>query len=172
MNLRNLIRSLKNFAQLLPIQVDGISDADARWKPPSQNWSILEIVCHLVDEELEDFPRRIRLTLENGEKRWPSINPELSAFDRKYNDKDLENKVREFCNLRAASVKWLESLVEPQWDTAYQHLHLGSIMAGDIMAAWAAHDQLHVRQIAKRKYELIRRDAADFSIDYAGDWTA
>ena len=84
----------------MPIQLDGVSDADARWKPPSQNGSILEIACHLVDEELDDCPRRIRLTLEKAEKRCLSINLELSTFDRKYNDKDLESKVRELCKVR------------------------------------------------------------------------
>ncbi len=108
---------------------------DACRKPPSRNWLILEIVCHRVDEELDDCPRRIRLTPEKAEKRCPSINPELSTFDRKYNDKNLENNFRELCKVRVALVNWLESLVEPQWDTVYQHAQLGSIMTGDIMAA-------------------------------------
>lgn len=172
MNFPKLVASLRSFAQLLPIQVGGVSEEDARWRPPSQNWSILEIVSHLVDEEQEDFPLRLKMTLENPEKRWPSINPEVSAVERNYNEMKLERKVREFCDLRKSSVEWLESLESPRWDTTYQHPHLGGLRAGDILAAWVAHDQLHVRQIAKRKYELIRRDAGEFLIDYAGEWTA
>ena len=172
MNSEKLVASLRRFGQLLPVQVGGVCEDDACWRPPSQNWSILEIVCHLVDEEREDFPLRLRMTLENPEKRWPSINPELSAVDRNYNEMNLASKVREFCELREASIKWLESLPRPQWETVYQHPHLGSLRAGDILAAWAAHDQLHIRQIAKRMYELIRRDAGEFLVDYAGEWTA
>ena len=170
MNFPKLVASLRSFVQLLSVQVGGISVEDARWRPPSQNWSILEIVCHLVDEEREDFPLRLRMTLENPQKRWPSINPELSAVERNYNEMNLEKKVREFCQLREASVQWLESLADPAWETAYHHPHLGTLRAGDLMAAWVAHDQLHVRQIAKRRYELIRRDAGEFMVDYAGEW--
>ena len=171
MDLKNLVISLRNFSQLLTAQVAGVSAADARWKPPSMDWSILEIVCHLVDEEQDDFPLRLRMTLENEGGIRPSINPELTAVDRKYNEQDLNQKVNEFCHLRAASLDWLEGLRTPDWQASYAHPHLGTLQAGDIFAAWAAHDQLHVRQIAKRKYEMIRRDAGNFSVDYAGGWT-
>jgi hypothetical protein len=36
------------------------------------------------------------------------------------------------------------------------------------MASWAAHDALHLRQIAKRLYELTARDAGRYSAGYAG----
>jgi hypothetical protein len=35
--------------------VRGAPEAQARWKPTPEAWSILEVVCHLGDEEREDF---------------------------------------------------------------------------------------------------------------------
>ncbi len=42
--------------------------------------------------------------------------------------------------------------------------------AGTLFASWLAHDALHLRQIAKRMYELAVRDAGSFDTKYAGDW--
>ena len=37
----------------------GVDAEQARWKPDADSWSILEVVCHLVDEEREDFRTRL-----------------------------------------------------------------------------------------------------------------
>ena len=55
MNDLKLIESLERFAQMLPAVVHGVAPDNARWKPPDGAWSILEIVCHLADEEELDF---------------------------------------------------------------------------------------------------------------------
>lgn len=165
-----LIDSLENFGLHLPNSLRKLADEDASWKPPSQNWSILEIVCHLIDEEREDFRKRIELTLDNPQKMWPSINPELWAVDRSYNQRNFQEMLNELESERATSVKWLKGLDQPNWYETYEHPHLGPIRAGDLVVSWVAHDQLHVRQIAKRKHEMINRDAGSFSSSYAGDW--
>ena len=55
-------------------------------------------------------------------------------------------------------------------DTVASIRALGGLSAGDLLASWAAHDWLHLRQIAKRRHELTARDAGKFSIAYAGRW--
>ncbi len=165
-----MILALENFGRLLPVLLDHLSQEDACWKPPSQNWSILEIVCHLLDEEVDDFRKRIEMTLQNPGDLWPEINPELWAVDRRYNERDLQEVVGRFVNARQQSVDWLRHLDHPNWFEVYRHPQLGPLRAGDLLASWVAHDQLHVRQIAKRKYEMINRDADEFSTHYAGDW--
>ena len=82
MNLENLIKSLERFGGTLPAVVRDVSDEDARWKPPSGAWSILEIVCHLGDEEELDFSQRVRLTLQDSTQAWPPIDPEGWAIQR------------------------------------------------------------------------------------------
>ncbi|MBK7403801.1 MAG: hypothetical protein IPJ41_04000 [Phycisphaerales bacterium] len=64
------------------------------------------------------------------------------------------------------------SLAKVDWNRAYHHPKLGSLRAGDLLAAWAAHDALHLRQIAKRMHELASHDAPGFDAAYAGEWRA
>lgn len=165
-----MISALKCSGTAIQAQLKNVSDEDARWKPPSQNWSILEITCHLLDEEREDFRKRVQLTLDNVAQEWPSINPELWAVDRRYNEQDFKMKLEQFTKERRESIQWLNTIEEPDWFASYQHPHLGNIRAGDLLVSWVAHDQLHIRQIAKRKYEMINRDSGSFSFDYAGNW--
>ncbi|HMC11612.1 MAG TPA: DinB family protein, partial [Pirellulaceae bacterium] len=67
--------------------------------------------------------------------------------------------VNRFCKLRDESLSWLRSMEQPDWNQTHNHPQHGPFRAGDILAAWAAHDYFHLRQIAKRMYELARRIA-------------
>jgi hypothetical protein len=39
-----------------------------------------------------------------------------------------------------------------------------------LLASWAAHDALHLRQIARRLHGLAARDAGPYGVAYAGEW--
>lgn len=146
------------------------SDDDARWKPDPGSWSMLEIVCHLVDEEAEDFPLRLRLLLEDREREWPAIDPEGWAVQRNYQERNLGERVDRFVAARRESVAWLRVLKHPDWSATKVHPRFGSMRAGDLLGAWAAHDALHLRQMARRLHQMAHRDACPFEIGYAGAW--
>lgn len=172
MNTQAIINRLERMQAALPALVAGVPEDEARWKPPSGAWSILEIVRHVLDEETLDFRLRVRMTLESPEQAWPPIDPEGWARAKRYNEGDLQAAAAAFAAARRESVTWLRSLRDPDWSRAYQHPNFGPMHAGMLLASWAAHDALHVRQIAKRMYELASRDAAEYSTIYAGPWNA
>lgn len=169
-----IIRRLAAFPEALGAAVGAVTPEEAGWKPASGAWSILEIVCHLVDEERDDFRMRVRLTLEDRAAAWPPIDPEGWARTRGYSARDLGTMTAEFARERAASIAWLRALpggpAKTDWSVAHAHPKFGPIRAGDLLASWAAHDALHLRQIAKRLFEIAGRDAGACSTRYAGDW--
>lgn len=162
----------------VPIAIEamvcGITDADARFKPPSGAWSILEVVCHLCDEESLDFRARIESTLRDPGAPWPLTDPEGWATERRYNEQDLAERLKTFARLRSETVAWLSSLTSADWTMAYHHPRHGPVAAGTLMVSWPAHDALHIRQIAKRLFEIAGCDAAPcgFETRYAGEWGA
>lgn len=169
-----LIDRLERFPPVLRAAALCAHPADARWSPSSANWSIIEIARHLLDEEREDFRVRLGLTLA-GLSEWPPIDPAGWAVSRRYHEAELAHTLDEFEKERAASVSWLRSLGRPDqvaWDTTVHHPRFGSATAASLLAAWAAHDALHLRQIAKRLYELACRDGHPHPVDYAGAWGA
>jgi hypothetical protein len=172
MNTQPIIERMDRFSSVLPALVSGLSRGEALWRPDEKTWSILEVVCHLADEEAGDFRPRLQRTLAEPQIPWDGIDPEGWAVARRYREADLEEAAARFVAERQRSVVWLMGLGRVDWGRAYQHPKLGPIRAGDLLGAWSAHDALHLRQIAKRLFELAGRDAPGFETRYAGEWGA
>ena len=170
MNRAAIAARLAAFPATLRAACDGLSAADALYRADAASWSILEVVCHLADEEELDFPARLERTLTDPSRPWEPIDPEGWAVERGYREADLAEQLDRFASLRGERVAWLRALASPDWDATHRHPRGSTFRAGDLLAAWAAHDALHLRQIAKRLYELADRDTGDFEVDYAGGW--
>lgn len=145
----------------------GISQEEAQWKPAPEKWSILEVINHLIDEELFDFKVRIDYTLNKPGESWPPIDPKGWVTERKYNERNLDESLENFLNARKESIEWLKTLNAPDLSKSYTHPKIGELKAGDLLVSWLAHDYLHMRQIANLRAELTKRDAAPFSTYYA-----
>ncbi len=166
-----LINQLRTTPRAIRALIDRTPPERARWKPDADHWSILEIVNHLADEESRDFRPRFRSTLESPTKEWEPIDPPAWVIDEAYNTRDLAESLARFEAARTESLAWLDSSANPAWDNTYAHPSIGSISAGDLLAAWAAHDLLHLRQLTKRCFQSIELAAGEFNVGYAGQWT-
>jgi uncharacterized damage-inducible protein DinB len=149
--------------------VTGCSKEQASWKPSETSWSMLEVVNHVLDEEREDFRRRIEIVLQRPEEGWFRFNPEKAASERHYNERDLEESLKAFLAARAESLRWLDELGDVDWSTP-QQAPFGEIRAGDFLASWVAHDVLHMRQIVRLKWAYLTERLEPYSTLYAGEW--
>src|SRR5215831_7788194 len=71
---------------LLALLID-LEPSAWRARPAPAEWAPVEIVCHLRDEEVEDFGARLRVVVEGGTAFAP-IDPERWAVERRYLDAD------------------------------------------------------------------------------------
>jgi len=169
MDLAWICRQMRNSAEAIRALVNGCPAEQATWKPNATSWSILEVVNHLLDEEREDFRRRIDVLLHRPGEGWFRFNPEQAAVERRYNERDLESSLRDFLALREESLRWLGDLGEVDW-TAVQTAPFGEIRAGDFLASWAAHDILHLRQLVRLKWGYLVQTLEPYDTRYAGEW--
>jgi len=169
MDVEHLARRMAENAAAIQALVQGVTDRQARWKPDPESWSILEVVCHLLDEERSDFRVRLDLTLHRPGETWPGINPQGWVTERRYNEQDLKASLAAFLQERDSSLAWLRSLARPDSDRTY-NAPWGPIAAGDLMAAWVAHDLLHARPLVERRWAMTRAELEPHSVDYAGEW--
>lgn len=139
------------------------------WKASSDKWCLLEIVCHLYDEEREDFRTRVKYTLETPELAAPPIDPIGWVTSREYIKQDYLSMLNKFLEERVNSIKWLRSLESPDWDNAYKHPKFGPMSAKMFVTNWLAHDYLHIRQIIKLKLDYLKNISGE-SLIYAGEW--
>lgn len=145
----------------------GLDAEEFLWRPGPGKWSVLEVLCHLADEEREDFRKRLDLTLHQPDQPWPGIDPEAWVTERAYQERDPQASLEDFLAERARSLAWLDTLVEPDFERAKQHPALGTMRAGDFLVSWAAHDLLHLRQIVILRLGWMKVAATPFNMDYA-----
>ena len=168
-----LRQELANGVQVLPSLLAGVTPAEARLKPDPVTWSILEVVCHLYDEEREDFRPRLDLMLNRPADPWPKINPGGWVTERAYNDRDVSQMLDQWLAERARSLEWLGGLAaggaEPDWEKEVTS-PFGRMRPGDMLASWVAHDNLHQRQLVELRRARLVNLAEPYDVQYAGDW--
>jgi hypothetical protein len=169
MNLDLICARLANNLETFRSLTTNLSSDEIYWKPSADQWSIIEIINHLADEEAEDFRTRVRLTLESPTPPWPPIDPEGWVVQRKYQERQLEQSMARFDKERRESLSWLRSLDSPDFDSVASHPEYGSITAGSLLASWLAHDYLHIRQITRNLYEY-HAQTTPYDTQYAGRW--
>lgn len=142
----------------------------ALWRPRPDAWNALEIANHLADEERDDFRARLSRTLEDPEAPWEPIDPEGWVTARAYADRDMRASIDRFALERDASLRWLAELEAPDLSKAHRHPTIGAIRAGDLLAAWVAHDLFHIRQLVRLHYRYLTEAFPGFDPGYAGAW--
>jgi hypothetical protein len=170
MDLDVMIGRLRANAEVLAALAAGVGEAQARWRPAPDKWSILEVVNHLADEEVEDFRTRVDLTLHRPGSSWPPIDPQGWVGQRRYDERDLAGSLDRFLSARRDSLAWLGGLEDPDWTLAYEHPKAGPITAGDLLTSWVAHDHIHIRQLNRLHREHLVAELSGHSPDYAGEW--
>ena len=171
MELDCLIEEMAASAASIRGLVGGVSDHQARWTPDASSWSVLEVINHLLDEEREDFRVRLDIILHRPGDPWPPIDPEGWVTARRYNEQDPGVSLQAFLSAREESLAWLRELPPPDWDAECEAPWGSSIRAGDIMAAWVAHDLLHTRQLVELQWEFTMGvHIAPYRVEYAGEW--
>ena len=169
MKFETLFQELANSTEMIRALSAGIEQDEARVKPDEKSWSMLEVICHLHDEEREDFRQRLDIILHRPEAAWPPIDPVGWVTARNYNERDLVEVLDQLSAEREKSLAWLRGLVEPDWEAGYQ-ASFGTIRAGDMLSSWVAHDNLHMRQLVELRRGRIIKITEPYDVRYAGDW--
>ena len=169
MNEEAIINQLRQNRTTFESMFAGVPIHQQMWKPDENNWSLLEVLCHLHDEEIEDFRARIRSVLSDPKQPLKPIDPGGWVTERAYVDQDYHTKLTAFLRERRESLQWLDSLKNPKWANDFQHSKLGAMSAGLFLANWLAHDYLHIRQINRLKYQYLSQQSG-VDLQYAGNW--
>ena len=167
MNHKSIISRLSHNGDVLKAQLESKSREEYTFKPTPDKWCMLEVLCHLVDEEREDFRTRVEYVLRDPNEQLPMFDPTKWPASRNYMGQEYVAKLAEFLDERAKSVAWMESLTNPQWSNAFQHPKLGPLSAEFFLANWLAHDFIHIRQLNRLAFEYLQQQSGT-DLSYAG----
>ena len=145
----------------------GLDEASARTRPAPGEWSPVEIVCHLRDEETEDFAARLRVIVSGADEFAP-IDPERWAEERRYGEASLAVALGALRARRQASLDLLAIVAPDSLTGSRPHRRLGRLTGLDLLAAWVAHDRIHLAQLAGTLARIWALRWAPLQAEYAG----
>ncbi len=127
--------------------VAGIGDEEARYRPGPATWSVLDILEDLASREVDPFRARLRVALRA---------PQRVRFPPQPRDHVVERLVcgprvalAAFREERAVTLAWLAGLRAPDLDRVPASPGEERFRAGDVLAAWVAHDLLQLRRLVQ-----------------------
>jgi hypothetical protein len=116
--------------------------------PAPDEWSVREVLAHLVDDEM--YVMRTRLERMVKEER-PHLAPhdEQKWYAHRNTTRDqLAELLADFAVQRTASLGILTMLRESDWAREGYQPEYGTLTAETWLGQWAAHDMTHIQQIA------------------------
>jgi hypothetical protein len=158
---------LARLPDVLARLLGGLDGAGWRARPVPAEWAPVEIVCHLRDEEAEDFGARLRVVVAGGASFAP-IDPERWAVERRYLEADGPAALDELRARRAASLAFLAGIEPGRLGGTVSHPRAGALSGLDLLAAWVAHDRLHLAQLAATLARGWATRWAPLRAEYAG----
>ncbi len=170
MEYQSVIHKLEQNTQIFKQLFIASDESEYLWKQEENKWCLLEVLCHLYDEEIEDFRLRVQWMLESPEKPPPPFDPIAWIKDRNYMGQNFPDKLHDFIMERERSVQWLKQLGnDVHWESGYMHPDRGLLSAGHYLVNWLAHDYLHIRQILGIKFRYLSVKSDD-DLNYSGGW--
>ena len=147
MQLAAVIAALESMPGALQRRLEGLTDAQLRFKPGADVFSVLESVWHLRDIEVEGYSVRLQRLMAEEQPRLPDLDGSRLAVVRRYNTLPLLAALDGFISTRRANLKLLRSVSEAQLG---RHGHLdtvGHISLGRLLELWVEHDRGHIKEL-------------------------
>jgi uncharacterized damage-inducible protein DinB len=114
-----------------------------------ENWSVVEVLCHLRDAE-ERGLERTRLMRDQDDPFLAAYDQDAWAKERNYAAADLREALDSFIEFRRTHIAELEALAPKDWDRTGRHEEVGKITIGAQVLHLVAHDTIHAAQVARQ----------------------
>jgi hypothetical protein len=115
--------------------------------PLANEWSILQILTHLVDSETKVQRARLETIVQRDNPFLPE-EPEPGPHLPVYNN-DLRDLMRQFVSERRQTLAFLQSLSSSDWTRKARHGVFGLTTLLEMAHFTAQHDRIHINQLCQ-----------------------
>jgi hypothetical protein len=155
---RELIDALKSTGETLKGLLSQVSVAQAKSaKGGDENWSVVEVICHLRDAE-EISLQRMQTMRDQDRPKITGYDQEALARERNYNETNLYAALNAFIVFRERRIAALSALSSEEWERSGEHNEFGRITIFAHTLHKVSHDAIHCAQIAR---QLLTAKAVD-----------
>ncbi len=146
----DLIDALKSTPETLKGLLREGSDAQAKsTKGGDENWSVVEVICHLRDAEEISF-QRMQAMRDHDHPKIIGYDQEALAREQNYSEADLHAALNAFIDFRERHIAALSALSAEEWKRSGEHNEFGQITIFAYTLHKVSHDAIHCAQIARQ----------------------
>ena len=127
---------------------DGVDDAAMRRPERPGKWSMIEVAHHLADSDMV-VGVRVRMIVAEEQPPIVAYDQEVWAEALHYRDAALAEVLAQFDAARAANLRLARQLTPAQLARFGVHTERGGESAGYTLRLQAAHDLVHLDQLAR-----------------------
>ncbi|MFM2309351.1 MAG: hypothetical protein RLY87_1472 [Chloroflexota bacterium] len=143
---RRSLAALSAFPAELQQLLAGVDDTLAHRIPAANEWSVVEVIGHLIDIDPLQIERVDRILAEER-PQFTRFDADAAVHAAGYARRSLDDVLTAFIALRQATVDGL-STIEPDELDRVGIRYTGEVVTlRALMASFAAHDQNHAQQI-------------------------
>jgi uncharacterized damage-inducible protein DinB len=146
----DLLDALKATPDTLTGLLVGVGAEEARSaRGGDENWSVVEVICHLRDAE-EFFIKRYQAMRDQDDPAIIGYDQAALARERNYKNANLEAALESFKTYRQQALTELSKLTPDQWQRTGQHNEMGQITILGQAIHHVSHDAIHCAQISRQ----------------------
>lgn len=144
------LQSLRDFPRLLESHYAAIPTDFVDWKPPtwdgipSEHYTAIEQICHILDIEVEGYQVRLRRTVEEDCPFLPSIDGDVLASQRSYSKANAQDVFARLRVARARTVEYIAGLAPEDFDRPAEFEGYGPVTLRSLVHYLCSHDQQHL----------------------------
>ncbi len=136
---QEVLTRLEEVTEQIVSEVSELDNGELNFNSDVDEWSVKQIVAHLLDAE-NIFHERIKKILAEEE-------PFLPTQEREPEDQDWETELTAFKAAREENLRMFRELEPDQWSKAGIHQERARITLRDIGELLITHNQEHLEQI-------------------------
>lgn len=145
-SLEQVAASLRQMPATIGSLLALLDPALIEWQPTAADWSIKEVVAHLVTVDQVAFAGRIHLMLDQDIPALPGMDVDKVA--REYAaGRSCADLLTELARQRIEHAELVAGLQPEQLQRGGVHQRLGNVLVADFVYEWPYHDSSHVQQI-------------------------
>lgn len=147
MNKEQVSQILQATPETVRSLLQGVDPTLHTWRPEADEWSINEIIGHLIECDHHCFSERIRLMLAEEEPEIPAVDVNTLAAQRSDNEESAFVLLDALAEQRITRINYLLSLSDEQMARTGHFKKHGVFRVSDFVYEWAYHDCDHIQQI-------------------------
>ena len=142
-----LLEALARTPSEVSRMIHAVSPEHWRTRPTSEEFSVVENVCHLRDIEVDGYAQRIARILNEASPTLADVDGARLAIERDYNNQELAPALETFRQTRERNIALLRSLAASEFERKGSLEGVGEIDLLRLIRMMNEHDEGHLQDL-------------------------